>query len=296
MTLTLVADHREHAVTTVLGEGAVVETLAVGDYQIRDSSGQTLAIFERKTLADLAASLKDGRCANVAGMYAMRAADPAVLLYYLVEGPAFPEPRRKFGRVPYEVLRRALTDLSVAGVQVVATADPADTASRLLECVAGLARRGGVAAGAEAPLDPVRVDAAKVWTRLPGIVYSSGWLLTARHSVREYLAGTGPADDFRLASGKAPGRRALRALGELHAGGRAGARVAARVLSGVRGVTPAVAKQLVAACHGLRGVADADAAVLAAVPVRATAKAAPRPLGATRADRILLVLGHRAER
>ena len=58
----LVVDARERDVLTVLPSFAVsVQTLAIGDFLVTDDSGGILMAVERKTVADLVASLNDGR-------------------------------------------------------------------------------------------------------------------------------------------------------------------------------------------------------------------------------------------
>jgi len=59
--MSIVIDCREDAVIECFGSEASVKQLDIGDFIIYDAEGQPYAIFERKTYADLVASLKDGR-------------------------------------------------------------------------------------------------------------------------------------------------------------------------------------------------------------------------------------------
>jgi len=44
-----------------------IEPLSVGDFAIRNDEGESVAVWERKTCADLAASINDGRYAEQKG-------------------------------------------------------------------------------------------------------------------------------------------------------------------------------------------------------------------------------------
>ena len=65
----IVVDYREHDLydvlidkTMTLGDGIIVkENLLLGDIQIQKEYGEQMIIFERKTVKDLLASIKDGR-------------------------------------------------------------------------------------------------------------------------------------------------------------------------------------------------------------------------------------------
>ncbi|MEK7383283.1 MAG: ERCC4 domain-containing protein [Elusimicrobiota bacterium] len=140
----LIADSRERGVipfleTALRDHAFVVRQVTTADYLVcRRAPGPAaepavLAAVERKTLADFAASFKDGRYANVQKMRALRAAT-GCQLYFFVEGPAFPSPGRRFARIPYASILAAVTKLMVRdGVHVVQTEDEAHTAKRLAD-------------------------------------------------------------------------------------------------------------------------------------------------------------------
>jgi hypothetical protein len=140
----LVADTREAHVNGLLGaacraagETCQIAQLNTGDYlvcrQFAGGGAEVLAAFERKTLTDFAASIRDGRHENRHKLLDLRARTGAAV-YYLVEGPAFPRPSARYGRLPYSTLLSAITNLMVRdGIQVVQTADQAHTAQRLVE-------------------------------------------------------------------------------------------------------------------------------------------------------------------
>lgn len=109
-----------------------------GDYLIcrRGENGGKpviLAVIERKTHADFAASFKDGRFENLSKMLAMRAAT-GCQLYFFVEGTAFPDPARSFARIPYANIKAAIVDLQTQhGVFITLTKDEQHTATSLAE-------------------------------------------------------------------------------------------------------------------------------------------------------------------
>lgn len=78
-------DHRESALKEYLTHLDVkYENLPYGDIII-DIDGKHLGVFERKTLSDLAASIKDGRYKNQ--KIKLLESTPDNALYYIIEGP-----------------------------------------------------------------------------------------------------------------------------------------------------------------------------------------------------------------
>ena len=112
----IIIDDRERFVTPFLT--AVAEKFAditheikrinIGDYVItRD--GEIIAVIERKTWRDLAASMRDGRKENMQKMIDLRASANAqgqgpITLYYFIEGNPCPNPDALVSRIPYKHL------------------------------------------------------------------------------------------------------------------------------------------------------------------------------------------------
>jgi ERCC4-type nuclease len=87
----LIIDHREQAIKDVIGayedfsHEILWENLPVGDFAIREGADTTpLLLIERKTIKDLAASIKDGRYRNQ--KEALMAAAPPLGVFYIIEG------------------------------------------------------------------------------------------------------------------------------------------------------------------------------------------------------------------
>jgi ERCC4-type nuclease len=109
--------------------------IPVADYHICKKSGneppKVVAAFERKTYEDYAASFKDGRYENLAKLLALRD-KTGCLLFFIIEGPAFPSPNRRFSRIPYSNILASITKLMVRhGIMIVQTEDVAHTAKRI---------------------------------------------------------------------------------------------------------------------------------------------------------------------
>jgi ERCC4-type nuclease len=128
----LVADDRERHVIKYLEPliPTTVKRITVGDYAYI-YKGKVIVTVERKTLADLAASIKDGRMENNNKLLECRATTNCHILY-IIEGPAYPHMERKFGRIPYKCLQGKLDSLMFRhDIKIIWTRDAAHTASRL---------------------------------------------------------------------------------------------------------------------------------------------------------------------
>lgn len=91
-----------------------VETLLIGDIEIRDERNRIKAIFERKTLSDLASSIVDGRYKEQSLRLKETCTElPDHYKYYIVEGDIskYSSTRRK-PSIPATTLYGALTSLS----------------------------------------------------------------------------------------------------------------------------------------------------------------------------------------
>ena len=92
--MTVVVDVRERALADALGTEAT-EALDVGDVKITSSDGARTAFVELKTIADLAASVVDGRHASQRSrLLAARAATGAAIVYIVRGGPLADGPTR----------------------------------------------------------------------------------------------------------------------------------------------------------------------------------------------------------
>jgi ERCC4-type nuclease len=134
--LQLIADDRERFVTPFFATydnfEIVKKRVQIGDYIISENN-KIIAAIERKSWVDLAASIKDGRAANINKMISLREQTGCKLLY-LIEGHARNAPTRKFARIPYKNLQAHLDHLIMRDdVCVIYSTNPEDSAARLVE-------------------------------------------------------------------------------------------------------------------------------------------------------------------
>jgi ERCC4-type nuclease len=153
--ISLIIDTRERAVipfidSTIISYHHQIKQITVGDFAIC-CGNKLLAVFERKTLADFAASLQDSRYDNVKKMIKVRE-DTGCQLYYIIEGPAFPNVNKKFHHIQYSNILAAITALMVRdNIFIVHTENEMHTAKRLSDFCRGFTKyfaTGGAASSA----------------------------------------------------------------------------------------------------------------------------------------------------
>jgi ERCC4-type nuclease len=112
-----------------------VKRITTGDYAIIHSN-QIIAIIERKTYTDLAASFRDGRSNNKNKLLKLRS-ETSCIIIYLIEGPAFPDNNDLFGNVPYKHLVAHLDHLMIRdNIQIQTTFSPEHSAERIMQIAA----------------------------------------------------------------------------------------------------------------------------------------------------------------
>jgi ERCC4-type nuclease len=109
--------------------------ITTGDFAIVRNK-KILAVFERKTLNDYSASIKDGRHQNKQKMIDMRSQTNCDV-YYIVESPfAFPSKKRKFQKMPYKNIYSSIINLMVRdNIMVIKSQSVEDTAEILCDFV-----------------------------------------------------------------------------------------------------------------------------------------------------------------
>ena len=284
----LVTDKREGSVIPhlepLLGGRLIDSQIHTGDYLLcRQTPGipgtRILACFERKSIKDFVASLKDGRYDNREKMFKLRDAH-GCQLYWIVEGPAFPSPTWKCGRgVEYATILKAMTTLPLAsGVHILQTKDEQHTAERLRDFVAAAAgilepymypvisdnpptARTGSAEPVEAGqalLVPEVVTGVyqkdpdslcmELWNRLPGISITTAKLFVCEFSVEEFLNGNAPdVSSLKTASGRALVKKGRTSMTNLLKGHDD---LGIKVLSGISGISVSLATQIFDAVPG----------------------------------------------
>ena len=321
----MIADEREREVHPFLDDAFqhhdyLIKQITIGDFAMMRKrsdrmAAQTLAIIERKTFTDFASGFKDGRYANLAKLLLLRA-QTGCQVYFIIEGPAFPDPNRRFGRVPHANIEAAITKMQVRhGVMVIYTENQSHTARRLADFAAALDSEEPyvyphdekaatdlsaaetenlmtVPEGLTTRVESTDLDAAATaWARLRGVSVVLGCLLTSQFSFVELASGLVPRaaiDSLKTATGRQANRGARENLAAVAAGDP---EAAAKVISGVRGVSPAMAAQMVKAAGGAKRLVSYSAAAMALIAI--TTKSRTSNLGPARAERVLKVLSYR---
>jgi ERCC4-type nuclease len=128
----LIVDDRERSVIVYLKKliNIKVERITVGDYAFV-YNGRVVVIVERKSLTDLASSIKDGRMDNNDKLLNAQKNHGCQILY-IIEGSAYPNIERKIGRMPYKCLQGKLDSLLFRNnIKIIWTRDCEHTAKRL---------------------------------------------------------------------------------------------------------------------------------------------------------------------
>ena len=139
--MSVVLDHRESALIAAMeaaGQAAAeVVGLETGDILIKDEAGEPTVVLERKTVADLAASIRDGRWHDQLRRLADARDSGGLAPGVVVEGHLAPWGREGActGSVTTSALRSAALGAAFRdGVPVLFTADASETAA-LVECL-----------------------------------------------------------------------------------------------------------------------------------------------------------------
>jgi ERCC4-type nuclease len=128
----IVADDRERIVIEFLKSmrKIKVDRLTVGDY-VFVYRGKIIVIVERKTLVDLACSIRDGRMENNTKLLNLQR-DNGCKILYIIEGSAYPHLNKTIGRMPYKCLQGKLDSLLFKhDIKIIWTRDAQHTAERL---------------------------------------------------------------------------------------------------------------------------------------------------------------------
>jgi len=130
MTIELVIDNREHHLIEAL-DGVCpvqVETLDIGDVLFREES-ETVLVIERKTVADLKASICDGRAREQKARL-LNCGIPIDKIMYLIEGDMDKPLTTRVSGIPVSTLLGSLINTQLRdGLKVYKTASLRETAS-----------------------------------------------------------------------------------------------------------------------------------------------------------------------
>lgn len=166
--------------------------LTIGDYAImmpRDNGSRLVAIIERKTWKDLAASIKDTRCQEQLNSMLELRKKTGCLLYYILEGQAFISDDTKKGGIKFSSLYKKVLSITTYGIVTLQTKDDKHTAKTLIRLCRALCKhkpeqidfQGGTEITQEeikwnVPSEMVKTKqlsnneiALRLWSSIPGV-------------------------------------------------------------------------------------------------------------------------------
>lgn len=328
-TINLVIDTRERSIipfieTEVNNYTYTTKQINVGDYLICDGN-KILACIERKSLSDFASSFKDGRYDNYKKMLDLRSTTGCVL-YYFVEGPAFPDVARKFERIPYGNILAAMTTLMVQhGIFVVQTANELHTAKRLNDflityskCLPSIKTlqapttevhevknnvekiEGGAAAEETKKIispddllglveQPISTIVLNMWMKLPGISIMTAKVLIMHTSIKDLVDGTVSTETIsalKTLTGRNLPVNVIKSIKAIAKG-----EYADKVLSAVRYVTINTAKLILSSAGDFKKLCAMSVTDMANIEL--TQKTRKVKLGITRAEKIISYINYK---
>jgi ERCC4-type nuclease len=129
----IIIDCRENKLIELFSPEAIkVESLKIGDIVFRNDKGEDIVIIERKSVADLAASISDGRYNEQS--YRLNACDTTNHnIIYLIEGDI--RAQTKFSRITPDILYSSITSICLyKGFSLFATHDLQET-FKVIQCM-----------------------------------------------------------------------------------------------------------------------------------------------------------------
>lgn len=208
----VIIDERERALFSYLTPDVnltySIATINVGDFQIVKND-KIVAVIERKTLKDYAASIKDGRTGNLVKLTEARELTNCQI-FYIIEGPMRPQDTTRFGGMPYKSIRNSITRLMIMhDVHVLHTKGPEDTIAELVH-LCGIYAEVPITGGSLEPLASIKksdeqklIDArSRAWATVAGISVRTGYLLSQQYTLSQLLGGNLDLSEFILPSGR----------------------------------------------------------------------------------------------
>ena len=182
-----------------------VERLTVGDYAIF-FNGKLLAIIERKTLKDLAASIKDGRIENFNSLLECRE-KCGCLPILLIEGRLPQKSSARYGRIPYKALRAKIDSLAINNnIYVVHTSNVEDTIDRLLSLCGTFYKRENKRETTlnlqekklvqQSRKKPIHVLQIKMLQKIPLMSWNICTILLRKYKLKELLRGEAKVEEI----------------------------------------------------------------------------------------------------
>lgn len=304
----LIADTRERHVLRHEKElesvNLEIKQITTGDYVVVNPAGVILAVIERKSLEDFAASIKDGRCQNIKNLIKLQKSVGCRIIY-IIEGPEFPSPTDCFGNIPYRIIESSIFHLMIRdNVSILQTRDSLGTAKLLARFVASMDTLSKKMIEPEpiSPAQPVEYNellallthkheksqheiVREMWSRFPGITVESADDYIKHWTIADIVCGKishVDINNLKMASGKKMNKKAAASLTHI------AKNVEINLLSKVPGISPAIAIELINKTP-LSRLLTSDVASMSAQ----TFGKAKRRLGNTCAERVLKLFNYK---
>lgn len=268
----LIIDTRERNVTRhereFEGIQYEIKQITTADYVITCGDNIVTA-FERKSLEDFAASIKDGRSDNKKKLLELRKKTGCAIVY-IIEGDPFPRPGDCYGNIPYRFIESSIFHLMVRdNITVLRTQDTLGTASALVRFVQSMntlapkmdfderKKNGGfptdcdtitsqINIAEELTRKHVRSDheiARELWSCFPGIATETADEYAATWSIADIVCEKIPRAqiaNFKMANGRKISKKVVNSLTGITNP------VEVRLLTCIEGISVATAKELMA--------------------------------------------------
>jgi ERCC4-type nuclease len=189
----LIMDERERSVyrhqNEFLNINFIIKQITTADYVVMSPTNNILAVIERKSLEDYAASLKDGRHSNKNKLVAMRR-DTGCRIIYIVEGPDA-HPGDYFGNIAFKNIESSIFHLMIEdGICVIRTKCTLDTAKTLARVMVSMdtlfERAGNVITGGEDMNETKEMSTLAAIDAIPREMIDQMKLLTVVHTPSDH--------------------------------------------------------------------------------------------------------------
>lgn len=188
----LIADDRERKVNVFLENMVAmrIERITTGDYVFIEND-MIVATIERKSLSDLAASIKDGRMENHSNLEELKASNPDMLIIYLIEGSPFLKPEKRINGIPFKNLMAKIDSIMLSGAQIVWAKNEEHSAFRICDLFKRMEKTVGGGSTPSALTTPHKKSKPTVHSAMisaiPGISRVTAALLLKKWSVVDIL-------------------------------------------------------------------------------------------------------------
>jgi ERCC4-type nuclease len=257
----ILADSREKNINPLL-PNINIRQIECGDFQVwrkYNNVERPVIVIERKTWADLASSIVDGRADSQHERMLRFRANTGALIYYIIEGAVFQHSGREFARnnLTFKSLVKRLDHIADSGQVIIKhSRDHEDTARRIIELVRNYSDNSHpphpitdepvniIGGAAPTTFRQQETSINKYWRSLAGVSVKIAGILSRQYTL---------ADIFRMSATEENIQSVMECIKS--GGGRCGPKIAARILAGdslkfltsIRGVSRQRAAAIIAA-------------------------------------------------